>query len=44
MIFLGYNFLQDRYSWQPVLTNLTNITNVQIENGIYDYFNIMQKL
>ena len=40
MIFLGYNFLQDRYSWQPVPTNLTNITNVQIENGIYDYFNI----
>lgn len=40
MIFLGYNFLQDRYSWQPVPTNLTNITNIQIENGIYDYFNI----
>lgn len=40
MIFLGYNFLQDRYSWQPVPTYLTNITNVKIENGIYDYFNI----
>lgn len=40
MIFLGFNFLQDRYSWQPVPTNLTNITEVKIENGIYDYLNI----
>lgn len=40
MIFLGYNFLQDRYSWQPVPTNLINIEEVKIENGIYDYFNI----
>lgn len=40
MIFLGYNFLQDRYCWQPVPTNLTNITNVTIKNGIYDHFNI----
>lgn len=40
MIFLGYNFLQDRYSWQPVPTNLTNLEDVKIENGIYDHFNI----
>ena len=40
MIFLGFNFLQDRYSWQPVPTNLTNINIVKIENGIYDHFNI----
>lgn len=40
MIFLGYNFLQDRYAWQPVPTNLTNIKDIKIENGIYDYFNI----
>lgn len=40
MIFLGFNFLQDRFSWQPVPTNLTNITDIKIENGIYDYFNI----
>lgn len=40
MIFLGYNFLQDRYSWQPVPTNLINIEDVKIENGIYDHFNI----
>ena len=40
MIFLGYNFLQDRYSWQPVPTNLVNIKDVTIKNGIYDHFNI----
>lgn len=40
MIFLGYNFLQDRYSWQPVPTDLTNINNITIQNGIYDHFNI----
>ena len=40
MIFLGYNFLQDRYSWQPVPTNLTNLEDIKIENGIYDRFNI----
>ena len=40
MIFLGFNFLQDGFSWQPVPTNLTNLTNIKIENGIYDYFNI----
>lgn len=40
MIFLGYNYLQDRYSWQPVPTNLVNIEDVKIENGIYDHFNI----
>ena len=40
MIFLGFNFLQDRFSWQPVPTNLTNVTDIKIENGIYDYFNI----
>lgn len=40
MIFLGYNFLQDRYCWQPVPTNLINIEDIKLENGIYDHFNI----
>lgn len=40
MIFLGYNYLKDRYSWQPVPTNLTNIEDIKIEKGIYDHFNI----
>ncbi len=40
MIFLGYNFLQDRYCWQPVPTNLVNIEDIIIKNGIYDHFNI----
>lgn len=40
MIFLGYNFLRDAYSAQPTPTNLTNITQVEISNGIYDHVNI----
>lgn len=40
MIFLGYNFLKDRYCWQPVPTNLVNINDIILRNGIYDYFNI----
>lgn len=44
MIFLGYNYLQDRYSWQPVPTNLTNIEDIKIENGIYDHFNITKNV
>ena len=40
MIFLGYNFLQDKYCWQPVPTNLVNIEDITIKNGIYDHFNI----
>lgn len=40
MIFLGYNFLKDRYCWQPVPTNLTDIEDIKIQNGIYDRLNI----
>jgi len=40
MIFLGYNFLRDAYSAQPTPSNLTNLTNIKIENGIYDHFNV----
>lgn len=40
MIFLGYNYLKDRYCWQPVPTNLVNIEDIKIENGIYDHFNV----
>ena len=40
MIFLGYNFLRDRYCWQPTPTDFTNINNIRIENGIYDHMNI----
>ena len=40
MIFLGYDFLRDKYCWQPTPTNLTNINNVAIQNGIYDHLNV----
>ena len=40
MIFLGYDFLRDKYCWQPTPTDCTNINNIRIENGIYDHMNI----
>lgn len=40
MIFLGYDFLRDKYCWQPTPTDFTNINNIRIENGIYDHMNI----
>lgn len=40
MIFLGYDFLRDRYCWQPTPTDFTNINNIRIENGIYDRLNV----
>lgn len=40
MIFLGYDFLRDKYCWQPTPTDFTNINNIRIKNGIYDHMNI----
>ena len=40
MIFLGYDFLRDKYCWQPTPPDFTNINNIRIENGIYDHMNI----
>lgn len=40
MIFLGYDFLRDKYCWQPTPTDFANINNIRIENGIYDHMNI----
>ena len=40
MIFLGYDFLRDKYCWQPTPTDFININNIRIENGIYDHMNI----
>lgn len=40
MIFLGYDFLRDKYCWQPTPTDFTNINNIRIKNSIYDHMNI----
>lgn len=40
MIFLGYDFLRDKYCWQPTPTDFTNTNNIRIKNGIYDHMNI----
>ena len=38
--FCGYNFMSDINALDPLATNLNNIDNVQIQNGIFDHFNI----
>lgn len=44
MIFMGYNFLRDAYSAQPTPSNLINLTNIEIKNGVYDHFNISKDI
>lgn len=44
MIFLGYDFLRDKYCWQPTPTDFVNINNIRIENGIYDHMNITKDI
>ena len=34
--FLNYNFFSDKNCLDPVPTSIENITQVQIQNGIYD--------
>ena len=34
--FLNYNFFSDKNCLNPVPTSIENITQVQIQNGIYD--------
>lgn len=36
----GYNLCEDLNSLDPMVTNIKNITNVKIENGIYDGMDI----
>lgn len=37
---LGYNFCSDANALDPFPTNITNITNITIKNGIFDHFNL----
>jgi len=37
MIFLGYAFAGGNYTLDPTPTNESDVTNVTIQNGIYDY-------
>lgn len=37
--FCGYNFMSDINALDPLATNLNNLDNVQIQNGIFDHFN-----
>lgn len=37
---LGYNFFGDKDSANPVPTNLGAVDNIQLQNGIFDHFNL----
>lgn len=39
-ILLGYNFLADSNALDPNAVNVSKITKVQLQNGIYNHFNI----
>ena len=39
---LGYNFLADENVLDPISTNVSNITNLQIQEGIYNHVNLTQ--
>lgn len=39
---LGYNFLADENVLDPISINVSNITNLQIKNGIYNHTNLTQ--
>ena len=38
--FVGYNFVQDSNALDPSPSSVNNITNIQLQNGIYDYFHL----
>lgn len=38
--FIGYNFCSDGNSADPTPTNINNITNTRLQNGIFDHFNV----
>lgn len=38
--FVGYNFSFDQDALNPVLTDLNNITQVQLQNGIFNHINV----
>lgn len=41
---VGYNFNLDKNAIDPTLTNLNNLTNVQLQNGIFDHFTVTRDI
>lgn len=42
--FIGYNFCSDGNSADPTPTNINNITNTRLQNGIFDHFNVTRNI
>lgn len=42
--FIGYNFCSDGNSTDPTPTNINNITNTRLQNGIFDHFNVTRNV
>jgi hypothetical protein len=40
LVLSGYNFTEDINAIDPFPTNVNNINNIKIQNGIFDYFNM----
>ena len=40
----GYNFCSDGNSADPTPTNINNITNTKLQNGIFDHFNVTRNV
>ena len=41
---IGYNFCSDSNSVDPTPTNINNITNTRLQNGIFDHFNVTRNV
>lgn len=41
---LGYNFCGDKNAIDPMPTNICNITETKIENGVFDHFNVTRNV
>lgn len=41
---IGYNFCSDGNSADPTPTNINNITNTRLQNGIFDHFNVTRNV
>ena len=39
---VGYNFLADVNALDPISVNISNITNLKMEQGIFDHVNLTQ--
>lgn len=42
--FIGYNFYSDGNALDPTPTNVNNITQTKLQNGVFDHFNVTRNI